>query len=532
VRWIAIFLTCAVGLQGASQELIAKLKGIVVLSRERSFSEPVEGIWIDDHLDLPGNNQKLAGRLAHFLDHPLTFESLDDIRQSIAGYYADYHRPIVSVIAPPQTLADGVVKLAVMEGILGSVKAKGNRWTSDQHLIKGVNLKSGESINSYRLQKNLAWLNRSPFRRTDGIFVPGSQTGTTDVELITQERLPFRPYVGGDNTGTPFTERGRWYAGFNTGYAGAVDNLASYQFTTSPNATAFSAHSGSYTWPFPWKHALYTYGGWARFQGDLPVTLASNKGTSWQVSSRYQMPLAPIFGNFLQEIDFGYDFKQTNNTIQFGGIAVSSTDADINQWVLGYYVDYAAGSGKTSCNIELYGAPFKMTHDQSNGNYDALRPGARAKYFYGKARLSHTQVLPMKFEVKGLLAAQGASTNLLPSEQFGLGGWDTVRGYEERAFNADDALLASLEIRAPGFGFTREKDQLQFLAFVDYGLGKLHQALPGQKGTQWLLGVGPGLRYRLSTHLVLRADVGFPLHKDVGFGRHGVHLHVGGTVNY
>ena len=174
-----------------------------------------------------------------------------------------------------------------------------------------------------------------------------------------------------------------------------------------------------------------------------------------------------------------------------------------------------------------------MTAHQNNEDYNAIRPFAKPRYGYGRGRLSHTYNFKNKFVFKGLLTGQGTAWNLLPSEMFGLGGYDTVRGYEERAFNSDNGVLASAEITFPSIQILHGKveDKLDFLLFCDYGWGKLHKHVLNQRKTQWLLGVGPGLRYSLLTNLYVRADLGFPLHR-AGTGRHGIHAHVGATVSY
>lgn len=526
--------------QDAQDVLVEDLKGVVFLSESSDIPfanrDQSGGIWIEKGLSLPGSDEDLLRAVRPFLNKPLTMEGLVHLREAVSQYYADHNHPVVSVIVPPQDITDGRLKLRILEGKVGEVAVRGNRWTSDRFILKGMDLKKGDKLDSYKLQNDLAWLNRYPFRRTDAFLTPGKDKESTNVELVTVERFPFRPYAGGDNTGTAFTERTRWYTGFNAGNLWGLNHTASYQFTTSQNATSFLAHTANYTAPLPWKHTLLAYGGWARLKGNLPASF-KNQGMSWQTSGRYQIPISPLFGNFLQEIDVGYDFKQTNNTLQFGGIRVSKKRADINQFSATYMLDFRTDHSKTSFIADLVAAPWDLTKHQNNTDFFAIRPFAKARYGYGKGRLSHTYFLPYECTIKGVIAGQGTAWNLLPSEMFGLGGYDTVRGYDERAFNADNGLLSSVEFFAPPIHFWhvktggKLKDLLEFLAFADWGWGGLHRHVPGQKKTQWLMGIGPGVRYSFMTNVYLRADVGFPLHR-AGSGRHGIHAHVGGTVNY
>ncbi|WP_363319720.1 ShlB/FhaC/HecB family hemolysin secretion/activation protein [Microcoleus sp. PH2017_02_FOX_O_A] len=65
--------------------------------------------------------------------------------------------------------------------------------------------------------------------------------------------------------------------------------------------------------------------------------------------------------------------------------------------------------------------------------------------------------------------AQLAIAELLPIEQFGLGGPDTVRGYRQDAMLADSGLFASAELRYPILRTGDKKGLLQVTPFVDAG---------------------------------------------------------------
>ncbi|MBX7066513.1 MAG: BamA/TamA family outer membrane protein [Parachlamydiales bacterium] len=488
------------------------------------------GVWIDPWLDVPRGNEKLSKVVFPFLLKPLSQEDLTCLEHTILDYYKDHGRPVVSVVIPPQDLTKGVLKIVIVEPTLSSVCLRGNRWTSDSFIKNGSGLCEGQILNSYDLQQNLAWINRSPFRRTDIVLSAGDQPGTTSAELVTKENFPLRVYAGADNTGTVYLTHTRIYSGFNAGNLWGLDHQASFQWTTAPNPHTLTAFAGQYLAPFPWRHQLMFYGGYSKFKGDIPAQLMSQNGKAWQISGRYQIPFGPIFGNFLHQLSIGYDFKRTNSELLFGGIPFQGGFADINQFYFGYLLDYRTCKTITSLNAEVFGAPFHITHDQNNEAFQTLRPYAKSKYMYGRLRLSHTQILPKEWEVRVVAAGQLTGWNLLASEQFPLGGYETVRGYEERAFNADSGVMASVELGTPKMASRRLGD-LEILGFFDYGWGRLHQPFVKQKKKNWLAGVGPGVRYHYLSNVVLRGDVGFPLHK-AGTARHGVHWYGGATVSY
>lgn len=494
-------------------------------------------VWIDPSFGNEQDRLLLQQELASFVSQGFSADDLHAVKDTVSRFFSNHMGELVLAVTPPQDLSTGTLKIMVMKGTVDRIELQGNRWTSNWWLRSQSGLKEGEPFYLSKVTRNLAWLNRSPFRRTDLFLIPGETMGTTTAQLVTEERFPFRPYIGGDNTGTEFTSRTRWYTGFYAGNLWGCDQQLSYQFTTTSDPAIFIAHSASYTIPFPWRHQLYTYGGWSRVRGDLPEPDMHNKGINWQVSPRYQIPLNPIYGNLLQEISIGYDFKRTNNGLIFGDTADPTTSADINQFMLGYSFDYRTSTYSTSILAELFFSPFILTADQTNARYQAIRPFAQDRYVYGKIRASHTHSLPWDFSVKGSLVGQGTGWNLMPSEQFGIGGYDTVRGYEERGLNVDDAVLASIELNSPSMRLfhwkntSSMKERLYFLAFLDYGWGAVHRAIRGEESTAWMLGIGPGMRYACGSHILFRADVGFPLHR-AGLGRQGIHVHVGGTLSF
>ncbi|MBI3236385.1 MAG: BamA/TamA family outer membrane protein, partial [Chlamydiales bacterium] len=115
------------------------------------------------------------------------------------------------------------------------------------------------------------------------------------------------------------------------------------------------------------------------------------------------------------------------------------------------------------------------------------------------------------------LWGQIATANLLPSEQLILGGYNSIRGYEQSLVTVDDGVAASLELQTPSFSLlkfarcTQCNDKFYFLGFVDYGWGRNHKLIPGEKKGISLLGAGAGARYQLHNNLSARFDYAFPI---------------------
>jgi hemolysin activation/secretion protein len=75
--------------------------------------------------------------------------------------------------------------------------------------------------------------------------------------------------------------------------------------------------------------------------------------------------------------------------------------------------------------------------------------------------------------LRGRLNLQWTNDALVPGEQFGLGGAQSVRGYEERELTGDRGLAASVELQGPGLLSSEvRRGDLRPLLFVDAGLAR------------------------------------------------------------
>ena len=114
---------------------------------------------------------------------------------------------------------------------------------------------------------------------------------------------------------------------------------------------------------------------------------------------------------------------------------------------------------------------------------------------------------PIRFYWCGAIL-QVADRPILPFEQFGLGGGESVRGYRQDALLSDSGLFASAEARFPIARFAKDS-LLQVAPFVD--VGTVWNNSPAQVAPQTLLSTGLGLRYQFSDRLTAKVEWGIPL---------------------
>lgn len=507
----------------SDSEIIPKTQGLILTKPGMKFLpgelSRVKGVEIID-LNIPGDTEKLKKKLLPlFMNKPLSMKKISEIKRAIVEYYRSVDHPVLYVSVPEQDVTEGVLMLYILEAKIGKVGVDGNKWFSSEKLREYVRLQEDQDIDSSYLTQDLYWINRNPFRDASVVLKPGELEGTTDVEFWVKDRLPLRFYAGIENTGFKETGRGRLFGGVQWGNAFGADQILSYQYTSSTDFGKFHAHTGHWTIPVHrFRQVLEFFGGYSKVEPDMPIGFGST-GRSWQVSGRYTIPLVPT-RKYIHEVKTGVDWKRTNNNIFFALAPIVANTVQITQLMGGYNGTYNAGFNKTSFDVELYWSPGDLFAHQSNSDYQQLRPFAKSAYAYIRGHAFTILQLDKSFSWSLNTQFQAATTNLLPTEQFGIGGYSTVRGYEEREVNVDNAFLASSEIRTPPFSVlkifrenTKVQDVFQFLVFLDYGVGSFHQTIPGQNKTEYLLGVGPGARYNIDVNLSFRADLGWKLHK-------------------
>ena len=523
------------------QVLIKHLNAIVFVPTPAAVSPGlVDAHGISLKNVTPPAPEKFAVSYTPYLGQTVTRGKLNDLVKSVIVYYREHDRPVVDVAVPAQDITNGVLQIVVLEGRVGKVTVAGNRWFSSAPIADGVYTHPGDEIDSRALQANLDFLNQNPFRSTDIVYRPGEKLGETDLTLQTQDRFPFRAFVGYEDSGDIETGIDRYFVGFNYGDLFRLGQQLNYQYTTSGNFDSLRAHSGSYVIPLPWEHTLTFFGSYVDTKGQLPA-LFGVTGRSYQLSGRYSIPLPTLTlakVNFKQSVAGGFDYKYNNNSLEFGNAAAAGTLYEVDQFVLAYNGAESDPFGRTTIDENLYISPGGLSGENNDAAFNNTHTGATADYVYNTVVLERQTRLPLKWSLVLRGTLQSSNANLAPSEQLGFGGYDTVRGYDEREVNTDDGFILTTEVRSPTISLgdlvhlPKIKDQLQFLAFWDYGSGSNHAPLPGESSEIPLSSLGVGLRYTINTYLSIRYDYAFQL-LHTGFDNdHGSRSDIGIVLSY
>lgn len=537
VSFVFVFLSLGSSASAAAEaeQPVGELKGLILLKsqdavlKEDDPTLAVSGLVVKDIEIL--KTPEFEKRMQPFFGKQIDQNLLKDIQTAVQTYYRRKGFPIVDPVFPPQAVARGVLQLVVVESKLGKIIFEGtNQWTKTEYLRKNLRLKEGEAIDESVLTSDLNWLNRNKFRSVDALYKPGEKPLESDLVIRTSDRFPLGGSLSIDNTGNRLTGESRLSAGVDWGKAfGFHDHLLSYRFITDSEFEFLKAHVLNYSIFLPWRHTLTLSGSYADVKGNIPNVPITQQGSTYQANLRYGISL-PNLGSYHHELQIGADYRHLDNNLEFNFVNVFAETTEIAQGMFGYSGLLPDDWGSTLVGAEVYYSPGNLSDRNSDAAFRNSYPASESDYTYARFNLERVTRLVAGFSWRVSGTYQIADGNLVPSEQLGLGGAFTVRGYEERAAAGAEGFLISNELRAPSFSPAKlldktAKDQLQLLGFFDYGQTSNRILLQNEDPHVLLKSAGVGLRYQVSRFLSVRFDYGWQLEDPLpGFGKSRGHI--------
>lgn len=429
----------------------------------------------------------------------LTLAELNEIAQRVTRQYRQAGYLVARAYLPAQDIKGGVVEIAIVEGRLGKLSVENASPLADAKVVAHLSdIKEGQAIDGSVLERTLLLLNDLPGVEVKSSLKPGASVGSTDLDIQLARRTPYAGSVELDNYGNRYTGDLRLGTSFSAG------NLAGLSDTLFLRAIASERMEfGRVAWQVPVGDAGTQVGaGYAAMHYLLGKDFASlNAHGIATVGSLYA--LHPFLRSRVANINGQLNYEQKRFDDQVDSTATSSlkTVDAITFGLSGDRVDGLAGGGLSNGSLAYVMGQLKL--DAASLALDDA--GHRSAGSYGKltARFSRLQVLGAGFNLYASVQVQESSKNLDSSEKMSLGGAQAVRAYPQGEIAADDAVLASLELR---YGFA---NNWQASVFYDAGEGHLNHSpiAADTNNVRNIAGAGIGLNYNLPGNLSLQATV-------------------------
>lgn len=474
-------------------------------------------------------SEEIDAALQPFTGTGRTLADVQRARAALEAAYAQRGYGATQVVVPEQEITDGAVRLRAIEGRLSSVSIEGNRFFDAANIRRSLPaLVEGQPLNTARLARELRLANESPVKQTTTVLKGGAEDGDLTAQVRVEDQRPWRFSLGVDNTGTPETGDHRVGVGFQHANLFDRDHVLTVQYVTSPskedNPDKFAlppsdnvliAGAGYHVPLYSLGDSIDLVAGYANVDSGVVQNLFAVSGSGWFYGARYNFGL-PTAGAFDQKLSLGLDWRIYNNDVALVGATGSITpDYTIHPLSLAYSGAYRAADQELAFSVAgVQNIPGG--NDGTQVTFDAVRPGAPASYTLARATLSYLHGLPRGAQVRVRIAGQYTRDELVPGEQFGIGGMESVRGFLERQFAGDRGYSGSLELYSPDFGaelLPAGNWRARVLAFYDFGRAYRVNPEVFEPEVIGISSVGPGLRVAYGSSVTLRFDYGFQIQR-------------------
>jgi hemolysin activation/secretion protein len=439
----------------------------------------------------------------------VTEAQLAEAANAVTQLYIDSGYVTTQAAFDPQNVADGVAKIQVYEGKVERIDITGLNAVNPDYVRSRLELGIGFPLNTSKLEDQLRLLRTDPsFSSVDASLKPGAKPGSSILAVKLVEANQFGGFASFDNYSAPAVGSERMGVGLNYRNLFGVGDVfsASYYRTTTGGSNQLdfgfsipvNAMNGTLSLRFAPSNYRIT---------QSPFDAFDIRGNNEVYSATFRQPLIRTPREEFA-LSLGYEY-QRGQTFLFNNLATPfglgpEADGTSRTSVLKFGQDYINRDvegvwslrSQFSLGTGLFGATF------------VTDPSAAFLSWLGQ--IQRVQVLGSDTILIGALDAQFSADPLLPSQQFVVGGGQSVRGFRQNVRSGDNGLRFSLESR---FVVARDEGRtvLQLAPFIDMGTiwnnGRNLNLLPNQN---FLAGGGLGLLYEPINRLNLRLDYAIP----------------------
>lgn len=472
----------------------------------------ISGFAVDGNSLLPG--AEVDGVLAPFTGPQRSF---GDVRRAVEALQQAYLRrgySVVLVQLPEQELAQGVVRLKVIEPRIGSARVEGNQQFSTDNIRASLPaLREGATPNIRDISASLKVANTNPAKQLTLALQTADQPETVDAVIsVTEDKKPWRIGLNADNSGSTETGRTRLGVLFQHANLWDLDHVMTLQYTTSAEKPSnVSVYGVGYHVP------LYALGDSLDFfasQSNVDSGTLTAGVLNLQVSgkgkvfgARYNHSL-PQWGDLVSTLTYGADWRAYVNNIDVAGFKLGD-EITVHPLSLSYAGQLALPSA--TLGVQLTGLQ-NMPGGQNGraADFSRQRVGASASYRVLRYGAGYNHQLAQDWQLRLQFNGQATRDALVPGEQFGAGGAGSVRGFREREVAGDQGHFAGAEIQTPNWcpANAAFAVQCRALAFVDAATVSRNKALPGEVQRTSISSAGLGLRFVLDRSVSMQVDYG------------------------
>ncbi len=442
----------------------------------------------------------------------VTLNELLAAANDITKLYQDKGYLTSRAFLPKQQITDGIVTIQVIEGSLEDIKIEGTTRLNPSYIRSRIKLDASTPLQVEQLEDRLRLLRSDPlFKNLSASLQAGSKPGTSILVVRVKEANPFYGNLNFDNYSPPSV--GSQRLGATLGYrnvTGLGDNFSGsyYRSTTG----GLNLYDFNYRLPVnPQDGSLQlrsVISNTKVTQDDLEELNIEGDSQFYEISFRQPL-IRTARQEFALSLGFSYRDGQTfifdRIATPFGIGAEENGVTRTSVFRLGqdYLKRDARGTFSARSQFSIGTGLFDATINENPV------PDSRFVSWLGQIqrvqRLSKNQLLIVQGDL------QLTPDSLLPSEQFIIGGGQSLRGYRQNARSGDNGFRLLVEDRITLARNEAGISKLAVAPFFDMGAVWNHPDNPNKVPNQtFLASLGLGLLWEPIPNLNLRVDYAYP----------------------
>ncbi|PSF31704.1 ShlB/FhaC/HecB family hemolysin secretion/activation protein [Aphanothece hegewaldii CCALA 016] len=467
-------------------------------------------------IEVQGNTvleQKINNLIQPFFGQIVSLQNLSNLADSITELYLNEGYLTSRAVLPQQDFADGMVTIQVVEGVVEEVIIKG-ATRLENYVRSRIQVGLGQPLNSGKLEDQLRLLKTNPLlKNIEATLKAGSEENKSILEVFVAEANPFFGSVGFNNYSPPSI--GSVQANINLGYRNVVGLGDSLAVSYLPRVETWL---GTYQVDVNYQVPLNPMEGALQLrtsieeneviQGDFVDLDIRGESQYYEISYRQ-----PIIRSPRQEFALSLGMSYRNGqTFTFQGPFPFGIGPDED----GYSRTNVITFGQDYVLRELTGAwAFRSQFRFGTGIFEVTSnpsPIPDGYFFSWLGQIQRIQILGKN----NFLVMQGdiqlTPDSLLPSEQFVIGGGQSVRGYRQNVRAGDNGFRFSIEDQITLVRDRSENPVFILAPFFDMGYVWNHPDNPNfQDSQRFIAGLGLGVLWQPIQGMSVRLDYAPPL---------------------
>ncbi len=455
--------------------------------------------------------EEINALVTPFEGRSATLEQLKQIADKITEIYLNRGYITTRAVLPPQTITAGVVQIQVIEGKLGDIQVEGTKRLHPSYIRSRIRLGAGMPLSTASLEDQLRLLRVDPlFDNVEASLRAGDNEGESILIVRVTEANPFQSSFSFDNYSPPSVGSERLGVSLrHRNVTGNGDELAAAYYRSLGDSDVFDF---SYRIPLnAMNGTLQLRAGPNRnsiVQAPFDVFDISGKSHLFELSYRQPLRRTPI-EEFALSAGVTY---QTSRTF----VAGVPTPFGLGPDSKGVTTTTAIKLGQDYIRRDPQGAwAVRSQFTIGTGLFDATQNEGSVpdgQFFSWLGQVQRVQRLNDKHLLILQSDLQLSANSLLSSQQFVIGGGQSLRGYRQNVRSGDNGFRVSIEDRITLQRDAAGNPRLQLAPFFDAGTVWNVANNPNKLTNQtFLAGLGLGVIWEPIQRLNLRLDYALPL---------------------